>query len=178
MIVSANALTPPALIADLAGFTRKKTIEFTPRLFWRMLKSEHSPIRALMFDVQILGIPYPASVHLSRHKVGVEHYVSTSRPDITGKPRSIDALVNHRMIANAQALISMARRRLCTNASEETREAMELVRDAVREAVSNASGFEYGQLLGYAMVPDCEYRGGCHELKCCGRKESTYCEVQ
>jgi len=119
-----------------------------------------------MFQVDMTGIPYPVSVHFTRHKVGVEHFVTTSRPDLTGKPRSIDDTVNHRMVCNAQALITMARRRLCSNAADETRQVMLAVRPAVG-AVFVEEGL--GAAMKAAMVPDCEYRGGyCHEFKTCG----------
>ena len=69
--------------------------------------------------------------------------------------------VNHAMLINAQAVISMARKRLCFKAHKETRLLMEAVKE-IMERVDRD--------LALAMVPECEYRGGvCHELKSCGR---------
>ena len=45
-----------------------------------ILKAEHSPIRTLMFTIR-LTIPYFVSVHLVRHKIGIEHYVQSQRND-------------------------------------------------------------------------------------------------
>jgi len=42
----------------------------------KYLKSEHSPIRYLQFIIKLDGIPYCNSVHFTRHKYGVEHFVS------------------------------------------------------------------------------------------------------
>ena len=57
----------------------------------KMLMSEHSPIRCLQFRIRLV-IPYWVSVHLVRHKLGVEHFVSTQRDDrqVTGSVR-VDA---------------------------------------------------------------------------------------
>ena len=54
----------------------------------------------------------------------------------------------------------MARKRLCNKASVETR----MVMREIWAGVQLVDGH-----LAKAMVPDCEYRGGCHELKSCGR---------
>ncbi len=52
----------------------------------KMLMSEHSPIRCLQFRIRLENLPYWVSVHLVRHKLGVEHFVSTQRNDrqVTG----------------------------------------------------------------------------------------------
>lgn len=52
----------------------------------KMLMSEHSPIRCLQFRIRIESLPYWVSVHLVRHKLGFEHFVSTQRDDrqVTG----------------------------------------------------------------------------------------------
>ena len=172
MEITARLLTPIDYILDCARFTRRLSAkELGADAFYRFMKAEHSPIRVLMFEVDMMGIPYPSSVHFSRHKVGVEHFVSTSRPDITGAPRDINAPVNHRMVLNAQALINMARKRLCHKASTETREIMVQVRNASAQACSSdAHGLDaFGTAMYYAMVPDCQYRGKCYEINGCGR---------
>ena len=50
----------------------------------RILLAEHSPIRLLTFTVRITDLPYWVSVHLVRHKIGVEHFVKTQRSDRGG----------------------------------------------------------------------------------------------
>ena len=65
--------------------------------------------------------------------------------------------------ANAQALINMSRKRLCNQASPETREVME----AMKEEVSKRDKF-----VAEVMVKECVYRGFCPEMKPCGYAET------
>ena len=59
------------------------------------------------------------------------------------------------MTANAQALISISRKRLCNCASKETREAWKQVQDAIRKV---------DPVMADKMVPECIYRGFCPEF--------------
>jgi hypothetical protein len=59
------------------------------------------------------------------------------------------------MSANAQALINISRKRLCSCASPETREAWKLVKDGIRKI---------DPVLADKMVPECLYRGFCPEF--------------
>ena len=130
---------------------------------YRLYKSEHSPIRTQFFWVEMRDIPTFVSVHLVRHKIGVEHFVKSNRPDRGGDADANRMTpVNHCMLINAQALISMARKRLCNKASKETRDVMYEIRDQV--AIDDDA-------LARAMVPDCIYRHECHELKPCKQHE-------
>ena len=129
---------------------------------WSLYAMEHSPLRTQIFAVEMRGIPNFVSVHLTRHKIGVEHYVQTMRED-RGADEVATRLTptNHLMIANAQAVINMARKRLCHKASRETRETMEQIRTAIGGVDPN---------LGNVMVPECYYRGFiCHERTPCGQ---------
>ena len=126
---------------------------------YRLYKSEHSPIRTQMFWIVLENIPTFVSVHLVRHKFGVEHFVKSNRPDRGGDAEANrHTPVTHAMFINAQALINMARKRLCKKASEETRMVMSILRDEISAKDS---------ALAKAMVPDCKYRGACCELKPC-----------
>ena len=63
-------------------------------------------------------------------------------------------------IANAEALINMAHKRLCAKASPETREIFGQICELVEEQDPD---------LYQHLVPQCVYRGGiCPESKCCG----------
>jgi hypothetical protein len=125
----------------------------------RFLKSEHSPIRIATYRIDMLDIQYWVSVHFTRHKIGVEHFVSSCRDDITGKKRSPDDKVNHIMVINAQALVSMMRKRLCHKASKETREVAQCI---------VLSMTEIDDRLAFILKPDCAYRGKCNEIVPCG----------
>lgn len=130
---------------------------------WKMklLRSEHSPIRKIKFSWR-WELPYWVSVHFCRHKIGIEHFVKTQRTDRTGVDRSElpqGALVTHECEADAQALINISRKRLCTCASPETRQAWKLVKDEVAKTEPE---------LASCMVRECVYRGFCPEMFGCG----------
>lgn len=129
----------------------------------RMLKCQHSPIRTLMFTIHLIDVPYWVSVHLVRHKFGVEHYVRSQRNDrqdmYDRNSAPQNAPVNHIMEVNAQELIYMAQKRLCSKAAAETKETMLVI---VNEVVKLCP--EFKQFL----VPQCAYLGRCPEYRGCG----------
>ena len=111
---------------------------------------------------QISNLKSWVATHFVRHHVGVEKWVRTQRTDRTGVNRDElpqGAEVEMEMEANAQALINMARKRLCSQASPETREVME----AMKEEVSKSDKF-----VAEVMVKECVYRGYCPEMWSCG----------
>lgn len=97
----------------------------------KILRSEHSPIRTLMFTIKMVNIPYCNSVHFVRHKYGVEHYVQSQRKNHERGAERQDAPVTHIMDINAQELIFMARKRLCYKADDITRHIMDQIRDEI-----------------------------------------------
>ena len=152
-------------VADAARTTiRREEGTGEPSARWkkRILLAEHSPIRKLCFNWKWEDLPSWVSVHFVRHKFGIEHFVSTQRSDRTGQDRAAarqDAPVMHECFANAQALISISRRRLCGQASPETRAAWRLVVDEVAK---------HEPEIASCCVPECVYRGFCPEFKPCG----------
>ena len=128
-----------------------------------LLVSEHSPIRLITIRWRWEGIKSWVSVHFARHWLGWDKWVSTQRTDRTGVDRDKspqDTPVNMDVNANAQALINVARYRLCYQAAPETRKYMESVKN-VLAAVDQRE-------LSDIMVPNCVYRCGCPEFKPCG----------
>jgi hypothetical protein len=122
--------------------------------------SEHSPIRTQLFWIEMLDIPTFVSVHFVRHKIGVEHFCKSNREDRPGYTGDSgrNHPMNHAMLINAQALINMARKRLCGKAHAKTRTVMGMIAAQV--------GMEDYELMS-AMVPECQYRGRCLEMKPC-----------
>ena len=111
-----------------------------------------------------MQIPYYVSVHLVRHKHGVEHYVKSQRndrqKDYDRCSARQDEMVTHIMDINAQALISMSHMRLCAQADMKTRKVIELIKDEILKVCPYLKGL---------LVPKCVYRGGlCDEFKSCG----------
>jgi len=128
----------------------------------RLLLSEHSPIRKLVVNWKWFNLKYWVSVHLVRHKFGIEHWVRTQRTDRTGVNRDElpqGAEVEHEAEANAQAIINISRKRLCVKASSETRNAWIRFLYELRSFESE---------LFDTCVPDCVYRGYCYEMDSCG----------
>ncbi|MBQ8570300.1 MAG: hypothetical protein IJ444_02180 [Kiritimatiellae bacterium] len=129
----------------------------------KLLMSEHSPIRTLNFCIR-LTIPYYVSVHFCRHFTGITHFVQSQRNDRQDKydrtKAPQDAIVSHIMFVNAQELMFMSRRRLCTQADVFTRAVMaEICRQVIALCPEYIGTFE----------PMCYYRGGrCTEFECCG----------
>ena len=127
----------------------------------KLIESEHSPIRELWFGIK-MEIPYWVSVHFTRHHMGVNHYVQTQRTDRTGINRDElpqGEIVSYIMSVNAQELIFMAHKRLCLQASEETRKVMQ---EIVKQVI------EVAPYMKDVLVPLCAYRGGrCTEMFPC-----------
>lgn len=101
-------------------------------------------------------------MHFVRHKIGIEHWVRTQREDRTGIDRDglqQGNIVEHEFMASSQAMINVSRKRLCNQASKETREAWELVLETIKDTEPE---------LFNVCVPDCIYRGWCYEFKSCG----------
>lgn len=123
---------------------------------------EHSPMRTQMFFISMLGIPTFVSVHLVRHgDSGKCHFVETNRLDRGGE-QGVGRWtpVNHTMFVNAQHLVDISRKRLCGQASPETREVWGEIRQALQVIDPDLAKY---------MVPNCIYRGGyCPEPRPCG----------
>lgn len=151
-------------VKDTTLNTIGKTHGTYPTSEWKraLIIAEHSPIRRLKFYWRWKDLMYWISTHFVRHKIGIEHFVSTQRTDRTGENRNEklqSALVNHSCEADAQSLINISRKRLCYCASPETRQAWQLVKDEVTKTEPE---------LASCMVKECIYRGFCPEIKCCG----------
>ena len=144
----------------------KKTTKL-PTDEWKvkLLRSEHSPIRTLWFAFR-MEIPYWVSVHYCRHKFGVEHFVSTQRDDrhpeetVSRADKPQGEIVSHTMVINAQELMHMARKRLCNQASPETREVMQMI---VKEVLKTNPEFKE------FLVPACIYQHECKEFTPCAK---------
>lgn len=132
----------------------------------RILKSRHSPIRRLNFSFDI-ECPYWVSVHLCRH-LHAQPYVRSQRNDrqdmYDRNDAPQDAPVCMIWDMNAEELMTVANKRLCMQASEETRHVVQLMCDAVLQWHPEFEGL---------LVPNCVHNGGvCHEMYPCmeGRK--------
>ena len=138
-----------------------------PDSWWKykILRARHSPIRYLMYSFYIHDIPSWVSVHLVRHHVGCQPYVKTQRNDRQSNfdraAARQDTPVDMIWDLNAEALQVVANKRLCMQASKETRE---VVAEICRLAVEATPELET------LLVPNCERNGMiCFEMNPCGR---------
>lgn len=150
----------------------KEPIDKEPSKSWeaKILLAEHSPIRLVEYEWTWKDLKQWVSVHFARHHEGCEKFVHTQRED----RRKLDvprdelpqgSLNDMDMVANAQALINISRKRLCSCASPETRIAWKQVKEAIRQI---------DPVMADKMVPECVYRGFCPEwIKNCG-----YCKSE
>jgi hypothetical protein len=151
-------LNDPEDIQRAAWVTARKDkgLKFTPMLFYRYLISEHSPIRRLVLSWRFRNLPKRISTHLVRH-VHTQPYIGGTRsdwfPDLED-PESVD----HLQDGNCDALMSLARKRLCFRSWKGT---VETIATLKFRLMSDADSM-YG-MLGSALVPNCVYRGGCPE---------------
>lgn len=153
-------------IKDDALFTvRKYAPGKYPSSSWKkkILLAEHSPIRTGRIIIELHDVPSFVIGHLVRHNVGFTPFVSSLRSDRTeyedGKVPDRNTPNSVRFDGNFQSFINISRRRLCSNASKETREAWNLIREAIREVEPE---------LAECMVRECVYRGFCSDMYSCG----------
>lgn len=137
----------------------------TPDFVRRLLVARHSPIRELTFSYVLHDVPYWVSVHLVRHHVGFQPYVQSQRNDRqsqydrTKAPQ--DAPITMRVTLNAEAMLNLANKRLCMQASPETREIVQRMCNLAEKVMPEFKGL---------FVPMCEYHGGrCDEVQPCGK---------
>lgn len=133
----------------------------------KMLKANHSPVRTLQFCFRITNVPSWVATHLVRH-VHATPFVKTQRSDRNnGHDRGADRQdtpINMCWYMNAEELITIAHKRLCTQASAETREVIQKICDEVVKVNPEFEGL---------FVPMCAWRGGvCDEFECCGLNET------
>lgn len=141
----------------------------------KILIAEHSPIRDIIIRWRWINMPHWVVVHWVRHKW--EKFVETMRTDRTGVDRNKmpqDEPSNMTCEANAQHLIDSFRKRLCFQASKETRESAEDLKIKLKQKPDNPV---YEPELSDVLVPNCVYRCGCPEMVPCKHWEKfkLYC---
>ena len=153
-------------VLNAARFTQRKVpLDKEPSDDFKknIVRAEHSPLRCLMFNIDLYDIPRFVSDHLVRH-IHAQPFVSTGRQDIVQELPSrheqrMDDLYNMRLFLNAQEIINISKVRLCTHAEAMTRKTWQQVINEL---------YKQEPVLATACVPNCIYRNMCPELKCCG----------
>lgn len=160
-------------IKNNALFTIHKNDGKYPDSAWKkkILLSEHSPIRSGRIIVEIYDIPSFVIAHLVRHNIGFTPFVSSLREDRAEYDTVPDRNTpnNVRFDGNFQAFINISRKRLCCQASKETREVWQAVKDEIEKIEPE---------LAECMVRECVYRGFCPEMYPCGYCDSNEYTVE
>ena len=151
-------------VKQRALVTIGKSAVTPPTSEWKhkILEARHSPIRHLWYGFYIKDIPSWVSVHLCRH-VHAQPYVKSQRNDRqsnydrTKAPQ--DSPVDMIFDVNAEELMVIANKRLCAQASKETREVVRMMCELAEANTPELHGL---------LVPNCEYNR-CHEMYPCGR---------
>jgi len=159
MKIEIEKITDEGLLRWACGLTINAESNIT---LDKIYANEHSPIRTQLFKITMFGIPTFVSTHFVRHTIGATHFVKSNREDRSGYTGDAGRHqpVNHGILCNAQALIQMARKRLCYKSHIETVFTMSKIRTGV---------MKIDRELALKMVQECSYRGGvCHEDKPCG----------
>jgi hypothetical protein len=152
--VTIDKCTPYSLMMHAFSATTYHDVDMDPVHAYAL---GHSPIRTQMFWIEIHGVTNRVHTHLVRHKIGVEWFVRTQRPDRVRHDAAYPQLRDLCAWANAQAIINISHMRLCHRAWVDTR----IVWEAVREAMGDAD-----KALQAHMVPLCVYRGGLCAERC------------
>lgn len=138
----------------------------------KILEARHSPIRHLMYGFYIKDLPSWVSVHLCRH-IHAQPFVKSQRndrqSDYDRNKAPQDSPVDMIWDLNAEELMIVANKRLCMQASKETRAVVQMICDLAEENTPELHGL---------LVPMCEYHNGkCHEMYPCGRyRNENVCE--
>lgn len=166
---------------------KPKTPQPTKEQKLRWLIAEHAPIKIVQWWIDIEDLRQWVGVHLIRHPFIIPMISSQRSDKVADKEAQIEAVLSyikddivndpdfdksqwrdyrlqgstngHSFVVNAQTLINISRKRLCRQASTETREVWELVKDCMEHVDAE---------MASVMVPNCVYRGWCPEMTCCG----------
>jgi len=175
------------------GTVGKNFTETEPSVDFKkaILRSKHSPIRRIKFDVVLEELPAHVSQQFSRHHIAIEsapnqffseqivptdleHFVQTSRADRTGIPRDQrkqNDLLTYSFEANAMGLFDASQKRMCHAADPQAIEAWNLV-------VAEVSKIE--PLIADRMQMQCVCLGFCPEdtkmIKCRFMDTDEYAE--
>lgn len=125
-----------------------------------LIRARHSPIRTVLFKIELFDVPYYVHTHLVRHNIGIVWNVFSQRPNKKRGAGPQDAPVNMIAILNAEAVLNISAKRLCHKADKETQR---IWRSVIRELRNKDA------ILARNCVPECLVNdaGICPEMKQC-----------
>ena len=170
MLISAPTDKDWIAVKEDALVTSGKKVVNPPDSKWKhdMLRARHSPIRDLNYRFLLKDVPSWITVHLSRH-VHAQPFIESQRNDRQSnydrRKAPQDSPIDMIWSINAEELMTVANKRLCQKASQETREVVRAICDLAEEHTPEFRGL---------LVPMCErLHGHCEEIHPCGRFSNT-----
>ena len=151
------------VVNDCRATVKKEALGREPSDAWKrkILISEHDPIRDIIVKFRWSDIKYWIAMHFKTHvwrsRTNSQRNDRQTEYDRDEAPQK--APVDFIGDPNVQHLIDTSRKRLCFQASPETREYWEDLKATLRLYESEISD---------VMVCNCVYRCGCPELRTCG----------
>ena len=138
--------------------------------YWiRAIVENHSTIRSVRFRL-VDSRPRSVVMQVIRATKGhPQPEVESSRPDWTGRERSLDPYEDKLFMQDhtAESFVEMARQRLCMRTEGRTRTFM---REMVAELKKSTEPFL--QAVGWCCHPYCWWYRACPEPRGCGERES------
>ena len=135
------------------------------KLWYKMILSQHSSHRVVVYRFYCEDVPYYVHTHFVRHNQGIQFHVKSQRVDKDRANSLQGAFVDMLFDANVQALLNVAKARLCYKADDTARSLMKKIKYALI-----FEGDEYDKVLGKLLMKPCQwYPGFCSELESCGR---------
>lgn len=141
-----------------------------PSTEWKhkILKAKHSPIRTLQFAFLMQDIPYYVSVHLARH-VHAQPFIRSQRNDRQNaydrNAARQDAPVDMIWYMNAEELMTIAEKRLCSKADNTTHAVVSMMCWLILERYPEFKGLLASQCEKYGSCPEMQPCGACPELQ-------------
>lgn len=138
-----------------------------PVNYWiKQIIANHSTLRFIHFVIKDEA-PKSCIMQIIRATKGhPQPEVQSSRPDWTGKERSLDPyeLKQYSMCHTAESFVEMMKQRLCNRTEKRTRDyCFELVH------ILQESPNPFLKAVGLCCMPSCYHNGGyCPEIKSCG----------
>lgn len=158
-------------VKTIALRTEGKVAKNPPTSEWKhkVLRARHSMIRELWYKFYLKDVPYYVAMHLVRHHEGCQPYVTTQRNDRQDKydrrKAPQDTPIDLTWTMNAETLMTVANKRLCFKAVEETRNVIEIMCSI---ALNDTPEFDH------LLVPMCIYHGRrCDEMRPCGKMKGV-----
>jgi hypothetical protein len=160
MQISYERLVHPDHAARAMAQTRGKAgTKMTPGVWLNLLLSGHSPSRSVVYRFYCTDVPYYVHTHLVRHHVGIQFYVFSQRVFEDRGSRRQDEPVDFLFDVNAQALMALARARLCSRADNQAQALVGTIKEVLMSSEDN-----FDRILGEVLGPDCQTLGVCREF--------------